>query len=303
MSKTQINKLFDIQGHKDCIYSLAPGADKAHFFTGGGEGWAVSWDLSNKEKPGKLIARLPGSIFALHYLKAQNTLLAGHRAGGLHKLDLNQKKELAHIDVKGSVFDIKSVEEKNRLLVASSDGYISFYELDTFKLIKKLKAGDDNTRCLTLHPDREFMAAGFSDNHIRIINLDSMEVTEKLQSQENSVFCLEFLENKKLLSGGRDAKFRIYEPEDSYKLFLEIPAHMFTINHIAISPDNKYAATASRDKSIRVWDTESWELLKVLDFKKTAGHSHSVNKLLWTAYENILISCGDDKKVIAWQMT
>ncbi|PSR03495.1 MAG: hypothetical protein BRD50_05840 [Bacteroidetes bacterium SW_11_45_7] len=62
-------------------------------------------------------------------------------------------------------------------------------------------------------------------------------------------------------------------------------------------------ASASRDKTVKLWDAETFELLKVLDNKKFEGHVHSVNKLLWSHEHDLLISCGDDRSVIIWKVT
>ena len=83
---------------------------------------------------------------------------------------------------------------------------------------------------------------------------------------------------------------------------MTIPAHMFTINDIVFSPDGKLMATAGRDKHIKIWDAEAFNLLKVIDREKFGGHINSVNKLFWSNWNNYLISCGDDKAVMVWEI-
>ncbi|NJM94909.1 MAG: hypothetical protein HC842_09800, partial [Cytophagales bacterium] len=69
------------------------------------------------------------------------------------------------------------------------------------------------------------------------------------------------------------------------------------------SPDGRHLATASMDKSIKVWDAAEFRLLKVIDKARHAGHGTSVNKLLWSAYQNQLVSCSDDRSISVWDIS
>jgi WD40 repeat protein len=77
---------------------------------------------------------------------------------------------------------------------------------------------------------------------------------------------------------------------------------LFAINDIALSPNGKYFATASMDKSIKIWDTEKMQLLKVIDKARHAGHGTSVNKLWWSSFNNQLISASDDRSISVWEI-
>ena len=46
---------------------------------------------------------------------------------------------------------------------------------------------------------------------------------------------------------------------------MEMKGHMGNITCGALSNDGKYVATASRDKTIRVWETETGTCVKVFD--------------------------------------
>jgi WD40 repeat protein len=56
------------------------------------------------------------------------------------------------------------------------------------------------------------------------------------------------------------------------------------------------------DKSLKVWKLDELRLLKVIDRARHAGHGTSVNKVLWTNYENQLVSASDDRTISVWNI-
>lgn len=121
-------------------------------------------------------------------------------------------------------------------------------------------------------------------------------------AHQKSVFALTYTPDSNfLISGSRDARLKVWDVASGYQQTEEIVAHMFAINHIAISPTGKHFATASMDKSIKIWDTQELKLLKVVDKARHAGHATSVNKLLWMAPER-LVSASDDRSLSLWDI-
>jgi len=84
------------------------------------------------------------------------------------------------------------------------------------------------------------------------------------------------------------------------RLVQEQPAHWFTINHIAWSPNGRYFATASRDKTVKIWDSATFRLCRVFDPVRNGGHISSVNRLLWLP--EALISASDDRTIKIWKL-
>ena len=87
-----------------------------------------------------------------------------------------------------------------------------------------------------------------------------------------------------------------------YALAQTVGAHMYTIHHLAFSPDGRYLASCSLDKSIKIWDAADRTLLRVLDRARAAGHGTSVNRLVWPGAANRLVSCSDDRSLAVWQV-
>src|SRR5687768_12637344 len=98
MTQVQIKRLHSLTGHRDAVYTLKGGGQTSVFFSGAGDGMVVRWDLDSPEN-GDLIAKLPNSVYALHYLPTAETLVAGHNYEGIHLLDWKNKKELGSLKV------------------------------------------------------------------------------------------------------------------------------------------------------------------------------------------------------------
>jgi WD40 repeat protein len=73
--------------------------------------------------------------------------------------------------------------------------------------------------------------------------------------------------------------------------------HSSTINSIVISADQKILISASADKTIKIWNLETGELLKTL-----TGHTSFVNYLAISPDGQILASASADKTVKLWDL-
>jgi WD40 repeat protein len=81
-----------------------------------------------------------------------------------------------------------------------------------------------------------------------------------------------------------------------------VPAHIYSINSVVLSPSGQYLATGSMDKTIKIWEAGSLKLLKVLDFARYGGHKNSINRLLWMSFNDLLVSGSDDKNISVWKI-
>lgn len=300
MSKIQVNKLHTLTGHNDCIYALAEGANPRYFYTGSGDGMVVEWDLDNP-KDGKLIAKLPHSVYALEVDRERNLLIIGHNFEGIHVIDLNENKEIWSLKLTDqSIFDIKSLGTE--IYVGAADGVVIVVDVDQKAVKKHLKLSSKSARVMAFDNDRKSLAVGFSDHTIKIISTKDYKALHNLESHSNSVFALAYSPiEEKLISGGRDAHLKIWNTK-SYNLSDQVVAHMFAINYLSFREDGKYFVTCSMDKSLKVWDAESHKLLKVIDKARHAGHGTSINKVLWSSYDQSIISVSDDRSISIWKV-
>jgi len=304
-TKIQIEKTGQFIGHGGAIYTLEPSSHAHLFYSGSSDNLVVEWNLEEPQQ-NKVVAKIPAKALALKYVPDRNILLVGQSVGGIHVIDLNKNEEIKLLQLhRESVYDIQYLPEQECFWVAAGDGTVSVWSINDFSLITALKLCDQKIRSIHFNSVFKEAAVGCGDGSIRIFDFETYEEKKILKGHldDFSVNSICYHPNGKyLLSGSRDAYLNVWDIENDYALIHHIPAHNYAIYSIIFSPDKKFFATGSRDKTIKIWDTENFEMLLRIDKMEHEGHSHSVNKLLWSDFNNYLVSTGDDKAIMVWKI-
>ncbi len=297
----KVSKLDTFAGHRDSVYTLIPSYNPNRFFSAGADGLVVEWDL-DKPDLGNLIARVGGSVYALALDKSAGNLWIGQNYEGIQLVrpDLKQQSGSAKV-TSSAIFDIRIFGEK--VYLAFGDGVIGVMDLVDMAVRKHVKLSDKSVRSLDISRDGKHLAVGLSDASVRILDRETMTPLHSFLSHTSSVFSVTYSpDGHFLLSAGRDARLKVWDIRNNYAMVEDVVAHMYAINHIAFSPEGHMFATCSMDKSIKLWDAASFRLLKVIDRSRHAGHGTSVNKLLWSSHQNLLISASDDRMISVWDI-
>ncbi|MEO0042421.1 MAG: hypothetical protein RL329_1869 [Bacteroidota bacterium] len=298
-----VKKIAHLTGHRGAVYALSQASEHT-FFSAGSDGWVVLWDLQQPDL-GKLVAKvdahLPNSrthVFSMCFLTEKALVVVGDMNGGVHFIDLKHPentKDIAHHPK--SVFDIQLIN--NELCSIGGDGVLTYWSMDDSKSIESMQLSTQALRCMAYCPVRRELAIGSSDGNIYLLDEHKNLKKTIYKAHQSSVFTLQYTpDGAFLLSGGRDAMLIVRHTNLYDSVVLSQPAHWFTINKIVFHPNRPLFATASRDKTIKIWETGSWKLLKVIDTIRYGCHIHSINNLLWL--DNQLISASDDSSLMVW---
>lgn len=300
MTKVIVEKIATLAGHRDSIYTLERSVAPSRFYSASGDGMVVEWDLA-VPKDGHLIVQVPNSVYSLCLNEKKETLLVGQNFSGIHEIDVKSRQEIRSLAVTdAAIFDIATYEDY--IFIATGDGTIVVVSDQDFSVLQRIQLSHERVRSLEIDEQRKLLLAGYSDNTIRVFDLSELKLLQTLEGHENSVLTVvKSLDGAHLLSAGRDAQIRVWDL-NSFECEKKIPAHMYAINNIVYSPDATMFASCSMDKSIKVWDAHSFQLMKVIDKARHAGHGTSVNKLLWSKYNNYIVSGSDDRSIAVWQL-
>lgn len=307
--KLEVKKIGTLTGHSGAVYALEKGADPSHIFSGSSDKFVALWNLETLQAE-KFAAQFPAIVYAICHIPEKKILLVGTSTGSIHILNLETKEEIKILQHHTSpIFDIKFSAQTNCFYSAGSDGNFAVCSLETLSLLKIKKLCEEKVRSIDLNYHSNLptgqageIAIASGDCNIRIFDLNSLEEKKTFPAHTLSANCVCYSPDGSLiLTGGKDAHLNIWDAK-SYALIKSIPAHNYAIYDIVFSPDKKLFATASRDKTLKIWDANTFEMLVRINKENFEGHVNSVNKLLWTEYNNYLISTGDDRAVMVWEV-
>jgi WD40 repeat protein len=290
-------------GHQGAVYALAPGIENGLFYSSGGDGWVVEWKLHLPEE-GRLLARMPGTVYSLCALPEKQMLAVAVNRDGFHFLDPAGGKELFSIPSGEHQWYRMRLLPSGKILASGSAGVLALVDADA-RSITYFRSGNSDLRSLALLPGSGEIALGNSDADLRFLDNSFVEKAGQESGHQKTVFGLcAFPDGSVLISGGRDARLNLHRknPDGQWKMEHSVAAHLFGIHDVALHPARPVLATASMDKTVKIWDAESLRLLRVLDRGRHAGHSHSVNQLCWLAESDLLLSCSDDRSILAWNI-
>jgi WD repeat-containing protein 61 len=290
-----------LKGHTGPVYSVVSGRSGESVFSGGSDGYIVEWAIKKLSQSG-LVIRVPEAVFSVHYDEVSQRILAGTGNGKIHVIDVVSSSEIRCLDfhTKG-VFGFYLNHNRNEIVALGGDGNISVWSYPEMDPIRQIKVSDSKCRQAILLPESNTLLVGTSEGELVFCDLNDGNISHRFMALEKGLSSLSIHPSKPtFLTGGRDAHIGVWNLPPKSDLILSIPAHNFAIYSIEFSPDGKLMATASRDKSVKVWDAGSLDLIQRLD-STSGGHNRSVNQLRWLN-DRMFVSCGDDGKVIIWNL-
>jgi len=115
---------------------------------------------------------------------------------------------------------------------------------------------------------------------------------QTLTSSSSSSECVE-----RLMSGSDDFTLFLWSPEKESKPIARLTGHMQLVNDVKFSPDGRRIASASFDKSIKLWDGRTGKYLASL-----RGHVGAVYQISWSSDSRLIVSGSADSTLKVWDV-
>jgi len=100
-----------------------------------------------------------------------------------------------------------------------------------------------------------------------------------------------------LVSGSDDFTLFLWQPSESKKQVARMTGHQALINDVKFSPNGRLIASASFDKSVKLWDGVTGKYIAAF-----RGHVSSVYQVAWSADSRLLCSGSSDSTLKVWNL-
>jgi len=298
-NKITVTKVATRTGHEAPVYALEHGMNPGVVLSGGGDRIISRWDLFSDHPPVGLV-QTQSTIYSIRLIASRKILLAGVAGGLMHVLNLETSKEERALQIhQQGIFDIAFSEKHQLVFTASGEGVLSVWKLEDFSPVRSFLLCTGKVRAIAVHPNESEIAVACGDGTVCVFTLPSLEMSSFSAHELSCNTVAWHPVSNRLVTGGRDAYIHVWEKEGpGYNRVLSVPAHNYAVYSFAFSADGSKMASASRDKTVKIWDAGTMDILVRLDLEKFEGHKNSVNKVLWTG--KFLVSAGDDRSLKVW---
>ena len=164
----------------------------------------------------------------------------------------------------------------------------------------QLRGHGGPVRALAVSGDGATAVSGSFDSSAIRWSLSRNAAEQVLRFHESAVNAVAVAPDGRIVTGGEDGKIAVWRPGTTAPTTV-LEGHTAPIVGLAISPDGRTVASASWDRTVRLWplaDANSDGAPRVLE-----GHKQNVNGVAFTPDGSALVSAGYDLTLRIWPLT
>ncbi|KMZ76365.1 hypothetical protein ZOSMA_103G00710 [Zostera marina] len=289
--------MFTCTGHKNWVLYLAWSPDCKHLVSGSKSGELITWDpLTGKPSGSPLTGHkkwITGISWEPAHLQAPcRRFVSSSKDGDARIWDVSSRKCV--ISLTGHTLAITCVKwgGDGMIYTGSQDCTIKVWETTQGKLIRELKGHGHWVNSLALSTEYTLRTGAF--DHTRKQFSSAEEMKEAALDRYNK---MKGNAPERLVSGSDDFTMFLWEPSVSKHPKTRLTGHQQLVNHVYFSPDGQWIASASFDKSVKLWNGNTGKF--ITSFRGHVGHVYQIS---WSADSRLLLSGSKDSTLKIWDI-
>lgn len=296
--------LHTCEAHKHWILSIAWSPDGKKLASGCKNGRVCVWDPCTGKQIGHTLVGHKQWITwlswqPLHENPECSLLASASKDGTVNIWDIRLSRRV--LSLSGHTHCVTCVRWGGEGLIytSSQDRTIKVWRASDGILCRTLQGHAHWVNTLALSTDYVLRTGAFepADPSMRYSGVDSLSADELKQRALNRYKAAKESQPERLVSGSDDFTLFLWEPEKSKNSIARMTGHQQLINDVSFSPDTRYIASASFDKSVKLWDGRTGKYLASL-----RGHVSAVYQIAWSADSRLLCSGSSDSTLKVWEI-
>ncbi|GMH83913.1 hypothetical protein TrST_g9417 [Triparma strigata] len=305
----------DFEGHgKKLISGIAISRDGKFLVTSSySEGSVVMWNLTPNE-PQRVIKSFHGEqkedgihhvAGCLAFSPDDLYLCLGGSFGCLEVYSVSTLEILASLKVSaGLITAISFSKDGRKLYCGSRDGPIRMFDTSSddtteWALETTLTGHMAAIRGLSESPCGRYLASGSEDKTIRLWDTQFGFPMRRIEGHSKGVHAVRYIEGSKIISVSYDGTVVLWDLAYKGSLPVKVTGHVGKVMYVYLAHTAGLLVSCgdSADKSVRVWNYNTWELKVTLE-----GHAKCVNAAIMSKDGTRVVSCSLDETIIVWDV-
>ncbi|CAN6569943.1 unnamed protein product [Malus baccata var. baccata] len=284
-------------GHKNWVLSIAWSPDGKHLVSGSKSGELQCWDpLTGNPSGNPLIGHkkwITGiSWEPVHLSSPCRRFVSASKDGDARIWDVTLRKSV--ICLSGHTLAVTCVKwgGDGVIYTGSQDCTIKVWETTQGKLIRELKGHGHWVNSLTLSTEYVLRTGAFDHTCKQYSSPEEMKkaALERYNKMKGNA-------PERLVSGSDDFTMFLWEPFVSKQPKTRMTGHQQLVNHVCFSPDGQWIASASFDRSVKLWNGTTGKFVAAF-----RGHVGPVYQISWSADSRLLVSGSKDSTLKVWDI-
>ncbi|MBN3909245.1 MAG: NACHT domain-containing protein [Nostoc sp. NMS1] len=295
-----------LEGHNACVWSVAFHPADQILATAGEDNTIRLWDLET----GCCVQALEGHqqwVKAIAFSPEGQILASGSFDQTVKLWDIHTKVCLMTLQGHAGVITSVAFSPKGEQLASGSyDQTVKIWDIDTGKCLDTLEKHTNRIWSVAFHPQGHLIASGGDDHAARVWELQTGQCTKTFQGHSNAVYGIAHSWQQNLLaSGHEDQTIKLWDVNLNAPQSLKVDLQPFRVLHghsnrifsVAFSPNGQFLASASADRTIKLWSPHTGQCLKTLH-----GHGSWVWAVAFSPDSNFLASGSYDHTIKIWDV-
>ncbi|PKU82285.1 notchless protein homolog [Dendrobium catenatum] len=289
--------LFTCSGHKNWVLCIAWSPDGKHLVSGSKSGELLLWDPQTGKQSGNPLIGHKKWITAIswepvHLQAPCRRFVSSSKDGDARIWDVSLRR--CTISLTGHTLAVTCVKwgGDGVIYTSSQDCTIKVWETSQGKLIRELKGHGHWVNSLALSTEYTLRTGAFDHTGTTYSSAEEMKeaALKKYTKMKNNA-------PERLVSGSDDFTMILWEPASSKQPKARLTGHQQLVNHVYFSPDGQWLASASFDKSVKLWNGVTGKF--IASFR---GHVGPVYQISWSADSRLLLSGSKDSTLKVWDI-